>query len=131
VGDAIDGYLAWFKEHRKSIEATEATIAAHIRPVFAEDAVASLTAEDLKAWRDKLARQKARKRRRGYPARQQLLPGIPAYAPRGSANRGSLRRAHPHDGRQFQSDNGAALRCAKQVGQGAVHPVERCWRRVV
>jgi integrase len=64
IADAIDDYLAWFKDHRKSIDATEATIDAHIRPAFEGRTVASLTAEDVKAWRDKLARQHARKRTR-------------------------------------------------------------------
>jgi integrase len=64
VADAIDDYVAWFKDHRKSVDATEATIDAHIRPAFEGRTVASLTAEDLKAWRDKLARQHARKRTR-------------------------------------------------------------------
>jgi integrase len=64
VASAIDDYLAWFKEHRKSVEATEATIKAHIRPALGDRTVASLTSDDLKAWRDRLARQRARKRTR-------------------------------------------------------------------
>jgi len=64
VAKALDDYLAWFREHRKSIQETEASIEAHIRPAFVDRTVASLTAEDLKAWRDKLARQSARKRTR-------------------------------------------------------------------
>ena len=64
VADAIDDYLVWFKEHRKSVAGTEATIKAHLRPDFEDRAIATLTAEDIKAWRDKLARQKARKRTR-------------------------------------------------------------------
>lgn len=62
VGQALDDYLVWFREHRKSVEETEASIEAHIRPELGERPVASLTATELKAWRDKLARQKARKR---------------------------------------------------------------------
>jgi integrase len=62
VPKALDDYLAWFREHRKSVQETEASIEAHIRPAFVDRTVASLTAEDLKAWRDKLARQPARKR---------------------------------------------------------------------
>jgi integrase len=64
VANAIDDYLAWFGEHRKSVEATEATIKAHIRPSLGDCTVASLTSDDLKAWRDRLARQRARKRTR-------------------------------------------------------------------
>lgn len=64
VASAIDDYLAWFRENRKSVDATEATIEAHIRPAFVDRVVASLTAQELKAWRDRLARQSARKRTR-------------------------------------------------------------------
>jgi integrase len=64
VNEACDDYLAWFRENRKSIDTTEAAIDAHIRPAFADRAVASITAEDIKAWRDKLARGHARKRTR-------------------------------------------------------------------
>jgi integrase len=64
VASAIDDYLAWFREHRKSVEATEATIKAHIRPSLGDRTVASLTSDDLKGWRDRLARQRARKRTR-------------------------------------------------------------------
>lgn len=62
VAEAAADYLAWFRDNRKSIEATEATIKAHILPAFAARAVASLTTDDLKAWRDRLARANARKR---------------------------------------------------------------------
>src|SRR5215831_9411524 len=50
VATAIDDYLAWFREHRKSVKETEAAIEAHIRPALKDHAVASLTAKDLKAW---------------------------------------------------------------------------------
>lgn len=64
VDDACKAYLTWFREHRKSIDATEATINAHILPALAGRTLASLTADDLKEWRDKLARAHARKRTR-------------------------------------------------------------------
>jgi integrase len=64
VKDACAEYLSWFRDNRKSIEATEATIKAHILPAFTDRTVASLTAEDIKAWRDRLARGHARKRTR-------------------------------------------------------------------
>ena len=62
VGDAIVDYLNWYREHRKAIEATEATIKAHIRPALGDRPVADLTSAELKEWRDKLARTKARRR---------------------------------------------------------------------
>ena len=69
VKKACADYLAWFRDHRKSIDATEATVAAHILPVFGDRTVESLTAEDIKAWRDTLARTHARRRTRKGKAR--------------------------------------------------------------
>ena len=62
VADAAKDYLAWFAENRKSLETTEATISAHILPALGGRPVASLTAEDIKSWRDHVARQRARRR---------------------------------------------------------------------
>lgn len=62
VGDAIDAYMDWFRHERKSADSTAATIAAHIRPQFGDRPVADLTATEIKAWRDKLARGRARAR---------------------------------------------------------------------
>lgn len=62
VGDAIDSYLAWYREHRKAVASTDTTIKAHIRQVLGDRPIAELTAEELKEWRDKLARTKARRR---------------------------------------------------------------------
>ena len=64
VKDACDDYLAWFRDNRKSVEATEATVNAHILPAFLNRTVASLTGEDIKLWLDKLAWSRARKRTR-------------------------------------------------------------------
>jgi len=62
VGEAIDDYMAWYRENRKAVEATEATIRAHIRPALGKRPVAELTAAELKEWRDRLARAMARRR---------------------------------------------------------------------
>ena len=62
VGDAIDAYMEWFRHERKSATSTAATIAAHIRPHFGDRPVADLSAEEIKTWRDKLARGRARAR---------------------------------------------------------------------
>jgi integrase len=80
VSDAIEDYLAWFKEHRRSGDATKAAIYAHIMAPLGDRPVAELTATDLKAWRDKLARQRPRKRTRKGKAqahreeREQITP---------------------------------------------------------
>lgn len=62
VGDAIDAYMDWFRHEKKSADSTAATIAAHIRPHFGDRPVADLTATEITAWRDKLARGRARAR---------------------------------------------------------------------
>ena len=54
---------AWFHEHRKSVDESEAMIKAHIRPTLGEMVVASLRAEDIGEWRDKLSQQHACKTR--------------------------------------------------------------------
>lgn len=62
VGDAADDYMEWFRQERKSADETAATIAAHVRPHLGDRPVVELTAEEIEAWRDKLARSKARAR---------------------------------------------------------------------
>jgi integrase len=62
LNDAAEHYLAWYREHRKAIRETESAVAAHILPTLGERPVSQLTAKDLKAWRDRLARTPARKR---------------------------------------------------------------------
>jgi integrase len=64
VKDACTDYVTWFRDNRKSIDATEATIKAHILSALADRTIASLTAEDIKKWRDNLAQAHARKRTR-------------------------------------------------------------------
>ena len=37
VTEATEDYLAWFRDHRKSVETTNATIEAHIKPALGDD----------------------------------------------------------------------------------------------
>lgn len=62
VTEATAIYLAWFRENRKSIKETEATIAAHIMPTWGDKLLMDIKSRDIKLWRDKLASQPARKR---------------------------------------------------------------------
>lgn len=69
VHQAADHYLAWHKENRKAYTATCNTINAHILPSLGDRHLAELTTEELKQWRDKLARNPPRK----WTARGQAL----------------------------------------------------------
>ncbi|MBI2791351.1 MAG: site-specific integrase [Gammaproteobacteria bacterium] len=59
---AIEHYLKWFKENRKSINETQASINAHILPYFGDKLISDLTTKEIKAWHQKLASSPARKR---------------------------------------------------------------------
>lgn len=62
VRDAAQTYLEWFEANRKSVEATRATINAHVLPTLGDKRVDELTRGALKAWLQKLVRTPARKR---------------------------------------------------------------------
>lgn len=62
VAEAAEHYLEWFRIHRKSIAATEATIKAHILPKLKDFQVTELRPERIKAWHSALATKPARKR---------------------------------------------------------------------
>lgn len=62
VVEAVEKYLAWFREHRKSVTETEKTINAHIVPALGKRTIASLTRSEIETWLDKIARAPARVR---------------------------------------------------------------------
>lgn len=62
VGEAATAYLEWFKDNRKAYPETEATIKAHILPVFGERPIAELKAKELRDWHHRLATHGVRKR---------------------------------------------------------------------
>ena len=62
VAQACEDYLEWFKAHRKSYRATEATIEAHVLPAFSRKLVADLITRDIQRWHEKLAAVPARAR---------------------------------------------------------------------
>ena len=62
VAKALDDYLAWFAQHRRSSAATKASANAHIRASLGERDAAALTADDIRDWLDKLALASARRR---------------------------------------------------------------------
>lgn len=70
VNEATAIYLEWFRNNRKSIRETEATIAAHILPVWGDTLLIDIKAADIKRWREKLANQPARKRTSAHVTKQ-------------------------------------------------------------
>jgi integrase len=70
VKEATAIYLEWFKNNRKSIRETEATIEAHILPIWGDKLLIDIKATGIKAWREKLAAQPARKRTSTHATKQ-------------------------------------------------------------
>lgn len=62
VAQAVENYLLWFQQHRKSVNETEANINAHILPAFGILQVSALRSKQLREWHTKLASTPARKR---------------------------------------------------------------------
>lgn len=62
VAIAAKHYMEWFKENRKSVQETQASINAHILPFFGEKLITDLTTKEIKDWHQKLASTPARKR---------------------------------------------------------------------
>jgi integrase len=62
VGKALDDYLAWFDQHKRSVAATRASVEAHIRPSLGSLDAGVLTAADIRGWLDRLATAPARRR---------------------------------------------------------------------
>jgi integrase len=64
VADALDAYLAFLQDHRKSAVASRYSIDALIRPKLGHIAVTELTAKQIREWLSGLARSPARARTR-------------------------------------------------------------------
>jgi integrase len=62
VNEAAKLYMVWFKENRKSIRETEATINAHILPTLGNKLLMELDTITIRKWHAKLATTPARKR---------------------------------------------------------------------
>ena len=64
VSQALDDYMAWFREHKKSVRDTELAIEAHIRPALGQTDVGRLTTLAIRQWHRRLAETPARLRTR-------------------------------------------------------------------
>lgn len=66
VEAAATHYMAWFRENRKSVRETEATIQAHILPTLGDRLLMDLDTPTLRRWLERLAATPARKRTRTH-----------------------------------------------------------------
>lgn len=64
MAEAAEDYLVWFKNNRKSYDATKATIDAHILPVFGHRFVKDITTKEIKDWHEELSLTPKRTRTR-------------------------------------------------------------------
>ena len=90
VRDAAAAYLAWFAEHRKSLDATKRAIEAHILPELGDVDSAKLATTRIRQWHADLAKRPARLRTgRGGAQRYRQPASAPdeIRARRATANR--------------------------------------------
>ncbi len=79
VYDAVQHYLAWYKEHRKAYVETNLTINAHILPNFGHRLISDLKTQEIKKWHNTLATQPPRKRTaRALEQQYRAIPDDPA-----------------------------------------------------
>lgn len=62
VADIAAEYLAWYEEHRKGYRETKNVVDAHILPAFGGRMAHTLTATEIRAWHEKLARTPPKRR---------------------------------------------------------------------
>lgn len=76
VAEAAEKYLAWFREHRRSVKETAHTVRVHILPALGERRIADLKAPALRDWLNGIAAQPARVRssRIGKPQHFRTAP---------------------------------------------------------
>ena len=65
VDDAMDDYLDWYRDHRKSVDHAEYSYKAHIKPRLGRKTIASLTSRTIRRWHSDLAKADARMRGKG------------------------------------------------------------------
>lgn len=90
VAQAIERYLEWFKEHRKSYRDTLFAVEAHILPRLGDRVVGELTTREIKDWHGKLALRPTRKRT--PPGEPQAFFDKPATADEKRARKSTANR---------------------------------------
>jgi hypothetical protein len=91
VAECAERYMAWFREHRKSVTETEQVINTHILPPLGNKVVSELKAPMIRAWLDKLAASPARVRTSNFSKAQNFKAAPKTHdqrrARRATANR--------------------------------------------
>ncbi len=118
VAEASERYLAWFREHRKSVRETEHTIRAHVLPALGTRRIGSLKTRELRDWLESIAAQPARLRTRRYGGSQRF---------KAAARTADEKRARRATANRILSVLKAILNKAFQDGR-AVDDTE--WRRL-
>jgi integrase len=91
VAEAAEKYLAWFRDHRRSVAETEHSVRVHILPALGERRIASLKAPELREWLDRLAAQPARVRSSRF-GKPQSFKAAPKTAEEKRARRATANR---------------------------------------
>ena len=117
VADACQRYLAWFKAHRRSFDATRLTLEAHVLPELGSAELGKLTTEQIRAWHEALAAAPARLRSRAGDSRRRLRP----------ATTDEQRRARRSTANRVLATFKAALNRAWEDG---LVPTREAWQRV-
>lgn len=91
VAEAAEKYLAWFREHRKSVKETEHTVRVHVLPALGERRIADLKAPALRKWLDGVAAQPARVRSSRF-GKPQSFKATPKTADEKRARRSTANR---------------------------------------
>jgi len=91
VAEAAEKYLAWFRQHRKSIKETEHSYRVHIKPALGDRRIADLKAPELRKWLENVAALPARIRS-GRFAEKQRFKAAPKTADEKRARRSTANR---------------------------------------
>lgn len=137
VKKAVEDYLTWFRAHKKSVNATETTLNAHVLPAFGAMMVADLTTREIARWHERLATAPARlrapvagskrfKARERAQAKGKALPS-PAAAPVEAPASPEVQRQRKATANRVLTVFRAVLNHAWRAGHV---PSDSAWRRV-
>lgn len=91
VAEAAAEYLAWFRQHRRSVRETEAALNAHILPALGDRPVNELKAAEIREWLEGIAAQPARLRTSRFGG-ERRFKAAPKSAEEKRARRASANR---------------------------------------
>jgi integrase len=74
VAQAAENYRNWFRQHRKSVQATESAINGHILPALGEELVGAITPSRIRSWMTDLIFAPARLRTARHAVQRNVRP---------------------------------------------------------